>query len=287
MIDWVFALQLQSTSRCKFLRVFRLKKENQQNWTRNEEEDSSKLKCFTPEKLKRWFNFLVDNIFLQFSKDKILRQRIGIPMGTNCAVFVANLFCFTYEYDFSSRLIENNRMDVLSHFRFTLRFVDDLLSCDNPIFDRYMYLSQTDSSGMRGIYPSFLTVKRDKMSDLEASFLDVLVYRAGDVFSTKIYDKREHPPLSAIHQSKFPHPSCFLSDRSKFGIVTSRLWCFGRICKRKCDFKERAKIFCSEFLNRGYTRGRVKAFVVKFLRKVPLAFPIENVISFSSLLVSK
>ena len=70
LIDWVFALQLQSTSRCKFLRVFRLKKENQQNWTRNEEDDSSKLKCFTPGKLKRWFNFLVDNIFLQFSKTK-------------------------------------------------------------------------------------------------------------------------------------------------------------------------------------------------------------------------
>ena len=123
------------------------------------------------------------------------------------------------------------------------------------------------------------------MGDVEVSFLDVLVYRAGDVFSTKIYDKREHPPLSAIHQSKFPHPSCFLSDRSKFGIVTSRLWCFGRICKRKCDFKARARKFCSEFLNRGYARGRVKAFVVKFLRKVPLAFPIENVISFARLLV--
>ena len=203
-------------NRGKFLRVFRSKKENQRHWTRTGEDDSSKLKCFTPEKLKRWFNFLVDNIYLQFSKDKILRQRIGIPMGTNCAVFVANLFCFTYEFDFISRLIEKNRLDVVSQFRFTIRFVDDLLSCDNPIFDRYLYYSQTDSSGMRGIYPSFLTLKREQMSDVEVSFLDVLIYRAGDVFSTKIFDKREHPPLSSISKLKYPHPSCFLSDQSKF-----------------------------------------------------------------------
>ena len=143
--------------------------------------------------------------------------------------------------DFISRLIDHNRVDILTHLKFTLRFVDDLLSCDNPIFNRYMYLSQTDSSGMRGIYPSFLTLKREQLSDVEVSFLDVLVYRAGDVFSTKTYDKREHPPLSAIKQLKYPHPSCFLSDRSKYGIITSRFWSFGRICKRKCDFKARAK----------------------------------------------
>ena len=271
---------------CKFLRVFRSKNVNQRHWTRIGEDDSSKLRCFTPEKLKRWFNFLVDNIYLQFSKDKSLRQRIGVPMGTNCAVFVANLFCFTYEFDFISRLIEQNRLDVVSQFRFTIRFVDDLLSCDNPIFDRYLYYSQTDSSGMRGIYPSFLALKREQMSDVEVSFLNVLIYRAGDVFSTKIFDKREHPPLSSISKLKYPHPSCFLSGRSKLGIVTSRLWCFGRICKRKCDFKARAKKFCSEFLKRGYASGRVRAFVVRFLRKVPLAFPVENVISFAKSLIS-
>jgi hypothetical protein len=50
--------------------------------------------------LKRWIHYLVDNIYLSFGDDKVLRQRIGIPMGTNCAVFVANLFCFAYEFNF-------------------------------------------------------------------------------------------------------------------------------------------------------------------------------------------
>ena len=110
----------------------------------------------------------------------------------------------------------------------SMRYVMD--KCD--VLSNFDYYSQTDSSGMRGIYPSFLTLKREQMSDVEVSFLDVLIYRAGDVFSTKIFDKREHPPLSFINNLKYPHPSCFLSGRSKLGIITSRLWCFGRICKR-------------------------------------------------------
>ena len=86
-------------------------------WTTSKTADTKHKKCFVAAKLKRWFNFLVDNIFLQFTEDHVLRQRIGIPMGTNCAVFVANMFCFTYEYDFISRIIAAGRKDLISHFR--------------------------------------------------------------------------------------------------------------------------------------------------------------------------
>ena len=113
-------------------------------------------------------------------------------MGTNCAVFVANLFCFTYEYDFVSRLIAANRMDILSQFLYTLRFVDDLLSCNNDIFEKYLYTSQTDESGIQGIYPPFLKLKCEQDSVSEVSFLDVLLYKSRGLIYTKIFDKREH-----------------------------------------------------------------------------------------------
>ena len=56
-----------------------------------------KCKCVDASNLKRWLHFLVENIYLSFGKDAVLRQRIGIPMGTICAVFVVNLFCFSYD----------------------------------------------------------------------------------------------------------------------------------------------------------------------------------------------
>ena len=37
--------------------------------------------------------YLLDNIFIRFGT-KLFRQNIGIPMGTNCAPLVADLFRF-------------------------------------------------------------------------------------------------------------------------------------------------------------------------------------------------
>ena len=37
--------------------------------------------------------YLLDNIFIRFGT-KLYRQTIGIPMGTNCAPLVADLFLF-------------------------------------------------------------------------------------------------------------------------------------------------------------------------------------------------
>ena len=44
-------------------------------------------------------HYLLDNIFIRFGS-KLYRQIVGIPMGTNCAPFVADLFLFCYERDF-------------------------------------------------------------------------------------------------------------------------------------------------------------------------------------------
>ncbi len=45
--------------------------------------------------------FLLDKLFHCFGQG-VYRQCIGIPMGTNCAVYLANFYLFTFEFDFSS-----------------------------------------------------------------------------------------------------------------------------------------------------------------------------------------
>ena len=42
--------------------------------------------------------FLLDNIFIRFGT-KLLRQIVGIPMDSNCASLVADLFLFCCERD--------------------------------------------------------------------------------------------------------------------------------------------------------------------------------------------
>ena len=45
-------------------------------------------------------HYLLENIFIRFGS-KLYRQIVGIPMGTNCAPLVADLFLFCYERDFN------------------------------------------------------------------------------------------------------------------------------------------------------------------------------------------
>ena len=42
--------------------------------------------------------FLIDNIFVIFG-GRVFQQTVGIPMGTNCAPLLANLFIYSYETD--------------------------------------------------------------------------------------------------------------------------------------------------------------------------------------------
>ena len=135
----------------------------------------------------------------------------------------------------------------------------------------YIDPSQMDGQGIKGIYPDFLTLNCEQEGQ-EVSFLDALLFRHKNVFLTKVYDKREHPPLSSIQRLRYPHVSCFLSDRSKYGIVTSWLYCFSRLCLRRSDFVSRLRILARDFLARGYCRSSVRRKIRKFLRWMPISF---------------
>ena len=47
--------------------------------------------------------YLLDNIYIRFGT-KLYKQIVGIPMGTNCAPLVVDLFLFGYERDFMRSL---------------------------------------------------------------------------------------------------------------------------------------------------------------------------------------
>ena len=79
--------------------------------------------------------FLYDNIYIKFCSKLLYRQIVGIPMGTNGAPLVADLFSFCYERDFMLSLSKDNQSDVIEAFNSTSRCLDDLLNIDNNFFD--------------------------------------------------------------------------------------------------------------------------------------------------------
>ena len=93
---------------------------------------------------------------------KLYRQIVGIPMGTNCAPLVADLFLFCYERDFMKDLSSDNQADVIKAFNSTSRYLDVLLNIDNPYFEGMV----------NQICPSELQLNKANTSDTEAPFLD-------------------------------------------------------------------------------------------------------------------
>ena len=65
--------------------------------------------------------FLLDNIFIRFGT-KLIRQVVGIPMGTNCAPLVAYLFLFCYERGFMISLSGDKQADIIDVFNTTFRY---------------------------------------------------------------------------------------------------------------------------------------------------------------------
>ena len=77
--------------------------------------------------------FLVDNIFVVFA-GKVFQQIIGIPMGTNCVPLLADIFLYSYEAEFIQSLLSAGKKRLASRFNFTYRYIDDVLSINNPDF---------------------------------------------------------------------------------------------------------------------------------------------------------
>ena len=62
-------------------------------------EQPKRYKLWSCQKMCDALHYLLDNIFIRFGS-KLYRQIVGIPMGTNCAPLVADLFLFCFNRDF-------------------------------------------------------------------------------------------------------------------------------------------------------------------------------------------
>jgi hypothetical protein len=70
--------------------------------------------------IKSMLGFLVDNIYAVF-RDQVFQQSTGIPMGTNCAPLLSDLFLYSNEALFvRKQLLDNNNRKLAVSFNHTL-----------------------------------------------------------------------------------------------------------------------------------------------------------------------
>ena len=127
-------------------------------------EHSDSKNKYSEDDIIKMLEFLVDNIFVVFA-GKVFQQTVGIPMSTNCAPLLADIFLYSYEADFIQSLLSTGKKQLASRFNLTYRYIDNVLSINNPGFENY--LGQ--------MHPVELEIKDTTESTIPASYLDFLL----------------------------------------------------------------------------------------------------------------
>ena len=189
-----------------------------------DKEHSDLKNKYTEDDIINMREFLVDNIFVVFG-GKVFQQIVGIPIGTNCAPLLADIFLYSYEADFIQSLPSTGKKKLASQFNFTYRYFDDVLSINNPDFENY--LGQ--------MYPAELEIKNMTESNTSASFLDLLLSIGRDgQLRTSLYDKGDD---LNFHITNFPFLSSNMPSSPANGVFISQLIRYARACSSyKCLF---------------------------------------------------
>ena len=105
---------------------------------------------------------------------------VGIPMGTNCAPLLADLFLYSYKNEFLDKLIKEGKRKLARKFNLSYCYTDHLVSFNNKRFKELI----------SDIYPKDLTISETTEFTSVASYLDLLFTRdKNNNIMTKLYDK--------------------------------------------------------------------------------------------------
>ena len=151
--------------------------------------------------------FLVDNMFVEFA-EKVFQQTVGIPMGTNCANFLAHTFPCSYEADCIWSLLTTGKKQLASRFNITNMYIDDVLSISNPDIRK---LSGSDVS-------CWMWDQEHPQSITSDSYLGLLlsIGRDGQLY-TSIYDTQFEDDFN-FHTTNFPFLSSNLPSLLAYGV---------------------------------------------------------------------
>jgi hypothetical protein len=184
-----------------------------------------------------YVEYLIDNIYVSIG-NRVYRQCIGIPMGTDCAPLVANLFLFYYEYKYMRNLIKTNLM-LAKRFCNTMRYIDDLLTLNNTLFH----------SAIEDIYPVELTLKKTSESSTSLSYLDIQITMLNGKYSTAVYDKRDDFNFKIVN---FPFLCSNIPSKPAYGVYISQLVRIGRICSDYPSFASRHFKLTERLIHQGF-----------------------------------
>ena len=175
-------------------------------------------------------------------------------MGVDPAPQMENLYLYYYEAVYIETLAKQNYGQAMK-FNNTSRFIDDLGTLNN---DGIL------ASEKERIYPVELVLNEENQDDNHATFLDIQVDIEGKKFKTETYDKGEDYKFEIVN---YPDLSGNIPHGAAYGVYTSQIIRYGRVCSRTEDFIVRVKLLTKKLIRKGFIISRLKNTMKKCLGK--------------------
>ena len=208
---------------------------------------------FTKESIREAVAYLIKNCYFKLG-NKLFRQDIGIPMGSDPAPAFANLFLFHFESKWLNSIKKSDNI-LARKFGQVYRYIDDLIALnDGKSFEKYF----------KDIYPEELQLNKENEGYSGSTFLDLDIKIANGIFQTKLFDKRND---FGFHITRLPFRDSNIPCRMFYSSIAAE--CL-RIC-RSTSFAEDAaasiRSIITRMINQGAKAHLVKNCISKTLRR--------------------
>lgn len=190
-------------------------------------------------------NYIIDQSYI-VHKNELFRQVVGIPMGTNCAPHIANLFLYAYESSFVDSLVENNQVDVASKLSHIFRYQDDcIVFNDEGLFEEHQ----------KDIYPEELELEKTSRGN-SCTMLDLSIRVVNGKFTYSSYDKRNDFNFEIVN---YPSLQSNVPLKPSYGVFNSQLIRFCDVNSNIAEFKVDLDTLVHKFLLKGFKLEALKA----------------------------
>ena len=213
--------------------------------------DKSNSTCiYTKQSIMDAVDFLINNCHFKFG-DKLFRQAIGIPMGSDPAPAFANLFLYHYESSWLDSTKKKNNI-LARKFGQVYRYIDDLIAInDGHSFETYH----------KEIYPEELQLNRENETYLSTDFLDLHIELQNGIFTTRLFDKRDH---FGFDITRLPYRDSNIPERMFYSSIAAE--CL-RIC-RATSLSDDAITSIKAVIARMIKQGAMVSKIKNSLRKM-------------------
>jgi hypothetical protein len=210
-------------------------------------------KYITKDKLISMLEYLINNIYSTVG-DKTFKQIIGIPMGTDCAPFIANLYLHFKEYNWIKKMLEKDKKLLLEHFNHCFRYLDDFLGLNSGNkLEEY----RKDIYGLR-------IDTTNEEDNQQGDYYNMTLKIVDGRFTVDLYNKTDAYDFDII---QFAHHSSNTNKATDANVIHGQLHNYLSVCDRLERFIERGqKDLEKMIITNGQSRKTLQQRVWRFLK---------------------